>query len=101
MNMIYECDAPPQAYFELSDGVNLVRFVHQVYYFPNTEQLEDFLGAVRKELSKSGGFIFWRRRPQADPISCRFATSPPLSMEFMATQRMLMDLHQPDRWNWQ
>lgn len=98
---IIELDGSQMAYVELTDGVSILRFVHQSYGFMGTEEwckerMETLLEKA-KELLPDGGAIIWRHRPEYgeneadDKVHypyfsyCRFSTSPPLPKEFFDT----------------
>lgn len=91
----HECDAPPYAYFEVTDNEFIVRLVHQAFYFTKGSDADAFLEAVKSYLASVApgrGIIFWRRRMTYTPAaldfeseqtvpeswSMRFATSPPI-----------------------
>lgn len=110
---VHECDAPPYAYFEVTDGPVHVRLIHQAFYLPTREAMDDFLDAVRRKLQEMApdrAIIFWRRRVICDaahkdfydnklvpPIwSARFATSPPLTNGFLEEQGLY--LNESNQW---
>lgn len=109
---VFECDGPPRAYFEVSDGIRMVRILYRAIYARRaaedvaTAALAAFLVKLRAELvriSESGAepLIFWRRRPvtsvwdklgEQDRIikdgysaSCRLETSPPIPDDWWKT----------------
>lgn len=78
--MITEVDGPPVAYFEVSDGVNLVRRVYRTLRAPSDEVLADNIDRLKAAMPE-GSILFWRRRPVSGDPYCRLITSEPLSDE--------------------
>lgn len=106
--MIYEYDAPPTAYFELFDSQEprmMLRFVHRAFYFATEEEMEDFLGLIKKKIQEipdypretGDGFIFWRRRPATETrgkssvSSFRLSTSPSLTEDWVESNGYARD----------
>ena len=76
-------DGPPLAYFEVTDGDQVVRRAYRTLRASTRESLDDNIDRLRVELDRSGrmAMIFWRQRPGSEPYA-RLITSPPLSNEF-------------------
>lgn len=83
---VLEVEGPPCAYFEISDGINIVRRVYRTLRSVSDEAIEDAIDAIRNELATKHAdnfpMIFWRRHPRPGDPSARLITSPPLSNEF-------------------
>lgn len=101
--MIYEYDAPPRAYFEVTDGTARIRVVAKAFHFPTEETMRGFLTRVREYLSakypEEDILWWWRRLPVKGDHhwSCRFATSPPLDDEWLA-KSLSQALYDPNTW---
>lgn len=96
---VLEIDGVPQAYMELFDGTNLVRFRYRTirFFFLEEGKAKEFVEYIRGkivELLPNEGIIIWRRRPDVQEevyrgkskfsVYMRFETSPPLPPAFWA-----------------
>lgn len=101
---INEIDGLPRAYFDLTDGENTVRIIHQVicYKAETWEEINDCHRAVMadlREMVANDAILIWRRRPEVTEAKfyMRLAISPPCP-EFFEKHGCGTDSIHPKHW---